>query len=356
MTADAFDFKKPRTRQQKRARYMKSTGVMPDPAVQRFARHLLLSNQLSFDFPLGEQRKKVSARQVLSRYSGEPDWGMDKGLDASQDQGLMGGTDPAKTSSQGFRHMSFLLGTKGQAPSRAQLYFDLGRRAIAKGHPYWGFRFTAWGLHYLEDMGTPVHTNMLPTLKYIRLRGLLRTKDASGRKRLNKGFLGDLVKASTQINSNYHFLYEHYVDSVYTGKAKRGAALARAVQGDPGKPDGWFRRLLAPRSVKGAAKRRAWSRLSTPSIARNAIRFFTGKYRQPDKGAASNTVRVVKEDDVGRITRKADRRSRGESRQDFRRRMGSRKTMMTRTAGQFQRNGVAVRHAMNILGKQIGKR
>jgi hypothetical protein len=352
---DAFNFKDTATREQKHRGYMDATAGMSDPTVQKVARHLLLSSKLAFPYALDEGRQPVSARQILARYSSEPDNGMDKGLDASRHQKIMGGTNPNMTSSQGFRHMSFLLGRLGEAPDRAQLFFDLGAKAIQTGHPYWGFRFVAWGLHYLEDLGTPVHTNILPTLKYIRVKGMLRPRDASGKPRLNKRFFGDLVEGSAQINANYHFLYENYVDKAYTGQGKEGQMLSAAVQGN-GARAGWLRRLLAPRSIKSVGKRRAWSRLSTPSIARNAVRLFTGIFRKPAAGAPSNTVRSVNASVVKRAVADADRPLPNESQRAFDRRQTSRDVMMRRTVKQFRKNGAAVRQAMTILGKQIGAR
>jgi len=348
---DAFRFWKAETREAKHRSYMRSTAAIEGPAVRKFARHLFLSNQLSLRYTLGERSRPVSARQVLTAYSAEPDWGMDKGLDASWHQTLMGGMNPAQTSSQGFRHMSFLLGAMGEAPRRAQLFFDLGARAINRGHAYWGFRFMAWGLHFVEDMGTPVHTNMLPTSKYIRLKGMVRPGG-----RLNRSFLGDLVRGSAQINANYHFLYEDYVDRAYAGGSEAARSLSAAVRGD-GRPPGAFlgrlRRLLAPRSMKAVAKRRAWSRLSTPGIARNAVRLFTEKFRTPAPGAPSNTVRSVNPELVRRTVDTAGSRLVGESPRAYQRRMKARDTMMRRTQGQFRKTGVAVRRVMDLLRKKI---
>lgn len=358
----AFNFKSSATRQEKRQKYLASTAEMSDATVQQFARSLLLSNQTSFGFALGENKgQRLSARQVLAGYSGEPDWGMDKGLDVSRHQKLMGGTDPKQTSSQGFRHMSFLLGTMGEAPQRAQLFFDLGAKAIKKGHEYWGFRLTALGLHYLEDMGTPVHTNMLPTLKYVRIKGMVRPRGQDGKRHLNKGVLGDLVKGSAQINANYHFLYEHFVDKAYTAKDGQAKALSSAVQGNSGKR-GWLGRLrgrlgrlFAPRSVKSVARRRAWSRLSTPAIARNAIRYFGEKFRQPATGAPDNSVRSVTEASVKQVVSTANQRRSGEGQRAFTRRMASRDVVMRRTTQQFRKTGVALRRAVHLLGRQVGQ-
>lgn len=352
VSSQAFDFKDAKTRQAKRDKYLGQTAGL-EGASKAFAQHLLLSDQFKLDFALGENKgKRLSAKQVLAGYSGEPDWGMDKGLDASRRQGLMGGTDAKQTSSQGFRHLSFLFGKLGQGPQRAQLFFDLGAKAIEKGHAYWGFRFVAWGLHYLEDMGTPVHTNILPTSKYIRLKGMFRPKGADDKRHFNKGVLRDLVQGSGQINANYHFLYEHYVDQMYTGKGRK--ALGKAVRGD-GKEPSFLARLFAPKTVTKVAGRRGWSRLSTPGIARNAIRYFTDIFRKPAAGAAENTVRSVDERIVEHAVATGDRRAPQESKRAFGRRLRSRDAMMRSTTRQFRKNGIALRQAITILGRQVGK-
>ncbi len=349
----AMNFKDGKTRASKHAKYMSDTASLKDPTVRAFARNLLLSNQTGFKFAMGEQKRGLDARQVLAGYSGEPDWGMDKGLDISKHQGLMGGTDPKQTSSQGFRHMSFLLGKYGESPKRAQLFFNLGKKAIQKGHPYWGFRMVAWGVHYLEDMGTPVHTNMLPTLKYIRIKGMVRKPGADGKKRFNRQFVGDLVKGSSQINANYHFLYEHLVDRVYTGA--RGKKLAAAVKGN-GKDGGWLSRKFAPKTVEGVAKRRAWSRLSTPGIARNVIKLVGQAFRKPAPGKPANSVVVADDKMVQKTITKVTSRRPGESRKAQRARIKAGRKVMRSTERQFRKNGRAVRRAMAILGNGLGHR
>jgi len=45
---------------------------------------------------------------------------------------------------------------------RIHLYKTLARFAFETGHPYWGWRFTGWGLHYLADMAQPYHATVLP--------------------------------------------------------------------------------------------------------------------------------------------------------------------------------------------------
>jgi len=45
---------------------------------------------------------------------------------------------------------------------RIHLYKRLAQLAFETGHPYWGWRFTGWGLHYLADLAQPYHANALP--------------------------------------------------------------------------------------------------------------------------------------------------------------------------------------------------
>ncbi|MGE5707699.1 MAG: DUF1667 domain-containing protein, partial [Bacteroidota bacterium] len=96
---------------------------------------------------------KTSAREILIRYSDEPDWKMDEVQGLSPFQSLMGG-------GQGFRHQRYFFGPVrlGDAPNRAVHFYELSKQAFAKGDSYWGFRFFARTLHYLEDMAEPLHT------------------------------------------------------------------------------------------------------------------------------------------------------------------------------------------------------
>lgn len=97
----------------------------------------------------------TTARDILITYSDEPDWNMDTGLQLSGLQSLMGG-------SQGYRHQyyQFLFGLLhiGVAPSRGQHFYDMAQIAFNKGDRYWGFRFLARMLHYMQDVNQPYHT------------------------------------------------------------------------------------------------------------------------------------------------------------------------------------------------------
>src|SRR3989338_8997302 len=171
-----------------------------------FLRHHTLNETTKIGFEPGKQ---TSAKEILSHYSDEPDWGMDQNLDIHPDQKFMGGTKGP--TSQAFRHLywkawspaaplrtfHFPPKAMGQALKRAQLYYDEAQKAFEGGEPYWGFRFLAWSLHYIQDLGQPFHSSQLLTPKFIDWNSIFN--------------FNQLIKRTTQIISNYHFLYEDYV-------------------------------------------------------------------------------------------------------------------------------------------------
>ncbi len=90
--------------------------------------------------------------ETVALYSAEPDWGMDEDIKISPFQILTGG-------SQGYRHLRFaLFGVRaGEAHKRAFHFRGLAQRAFDEGDVYWGVRFSACALHYIEDLLTPFH-------------------------------------------------------------------------------------------------------------------------------------------------------------------------------------------------------
>jgi len=107
----------------------------------------------------GKIGEKVKALDILINYSDEPDWDLDTNLNLNKIQALTGG-------SQGYRHMYFSvfggLLKAGVAPQRANHFFEMSKIAFEKGDNYWGFRFTARAIHYLEDLSQPYHTYPAP--------------------------------------------------------------------------------------------------------------------------------------------------------------------------------------------------
>jgi hypothetical protein len=45
---------------------------------------------------------------------------------------------------------------------RVHQFLNLARYAFKTGHPYWGYRFLGWGLHYVGDLTQPYHARVLP--------------------------------------------------------------------------------------------------------------------------------------------------------------------------------------------------
>ena len=144
------------------------------------------------------------------------------------------------------------------------------------------------------------------------------------------------------------------IDTLYTGKSPEAATLAAAVEGK--EKGGLLSRMFGPRTIESVAKRRAWSRLSTPGIARSTVRFFTEKYRQPVAGGPSNVVGLVDEDAVKRAVEVSGRRLAGENAAQYAKRLAAEQTVVRLTARQFQRNGVALRQAFGILERGLAKR
>ena len=126
--------------------------------------------------------EKISALEVISSASDEPDYGLDIGL--WEDNGTLFGKEygygkqpfgnPKLSSGtqapfhMGFYHESKIIYMaapnyqKTLSEQRAHLYHSLARLAVQTGHPYWGYRFAGWGLHYLQDITMPYHSTLMP--------------------------------------------------------------------------------------------------------------------------------------------------------------------------------------------------
>jgi len=145
----------------------------------------------------------VSALDVIATASDEPDYGLDVGLYADND-GPLGkaygfgeqpfGNPALSYGSQAPFHMAFPnedpiialaapFSAKSQAGYRDIQYSTLARFAFESGHPYWGWRFAGWALHYSEDLGQPYHASMIPgqsTLETLALNAFGSDADMDG--------------------------------------------------------------------------------------------------------------------------------------------------------------------------------
>lgn len=121
---------------------------------------------------------EIPAFAIYCTFSDEPDWGMDQEIFTIRDY-RMGrppfGPDRGKSSQAPF-HMAFphensltywiVPGlAKGLLSIRAAMNFSLSEIAFDKGCDYWGWRFAAWGTHYLQDITCPFHCCPFPPEK-----------------------------------------------------------------------------------------------------------------------------------------------------------------------------------------------
>jgi hypothetical protein len=136
-----------------------------------------------------EPGEEIPALVVVSSAADEPDYGLDIGVwedNATAWGPTYGlGTQPfgnprLEFSSQGPFHMGFFheAGIVYKAASflrrtypeeRIHLFASLSRFAFEKGHPYWGYRFLGWGVHYVEDLTEPYHARVLPGVSTLRM-------------------------------------------------------------------------------------------------------------------------------------------------------------------------------------------
>ncbi|HXE77552.1 MAG TPA: hypothetical protein VN614_04825 [Rhodanobacter sp.] len=134
----------------------------------------------------GEQ---VPVLEVIATASGEPDEGLDIGL--WEDNGTPYGKtygfgkqpfgDPAlEFGSQAPFHMGFYHESpiiykaagflqRTYPEYRIHLYRSLAVFALKTGHPYWGWRFAGWALHYVQDLTQPYHATVLPDVSTARM-------------------------------------------------------------------------------------------------------------------------------------------------------------------------------------------
>ncbi len=107
----------------------------------------------------GSIGEKTDALTILSIYSDEPDWDMDTDLNLSKFQLLTG-------DSQGYRHQRYVafggLLRAGVGHKRVQHFYNLSRIAFKNNDIYWGFRFLARSIHFIQDLTQPQHTLPAP--------------------------------------------------------------------------------------------------------------------------------------------------------------------------------------------------
>jgi hypothetical protein len=180
--------------------------------------------------------KQIPAIDILATYSDEPDWLMDQDLFLIEEYGYgpIPYGPPAGLSSQAPFHLAFLHENpllKAILPrlrtnfveERVQLFFALARLAFAAGIDYWGWRFTAWGMHYLQDMTQPYHAKIFPFPLWRVLLRVIRERDRKNFAERNKNLLRNRHLAFEGI---IHFLLNEAF------KKNRSDPLLDALMGD----------------------------------------------------------------------------------------------------------------------------
>lgn len=153
---------------------------------------ILTSTSLHIPYPPFKEvapRALLSPLEILATASDEPDYGMDINLweDSPSWFGKIYNWGPqpygSKTlsySSQIPFHMGLYYETslvdvfapylkQGYPEFRINQYLNLSVFAFSTGHPYWGYRFLGWALHYAQDLAQPYHSTLSPNISTLRL-------------------------------------------------------------------------------------------------------------------------------------------------------------------------------------------
>lgn len=196
----------------------KLSKIRPDLGeTTNFSNYLRINPKidLSHEDPKVAGQSTLTPLEVLSLYSTDPDDGRDQNLPPiSPDQKWFG--SHSGPDSQAFRHIEkapfdiqhplntfgFPFRSIGEATQRAEIYYQLSLLAFSLEEDYWGWRFLAGCLHYLEDLHQPYHAGQITP--GLLTRGLWAYV-TWGHKKL--GFMGTF----SHLVSNSHRFFESYV-------------------------------------------------------------------------------------------------------------------------------------------------
>jgi hypothetical protein len=188
--------------------------------------------------------ERVAVNDVIATASDEPDYGIDLGIwsDNGTEHGKAYGLgrqsfgNPAhEYDSQAPMHMGFFHESaivyaaapflKRSFPEyRIHLWRSLAAYAMRTGHPYWGWRFAGWALHYVQDLSQPYHARAVAGVGVPRLLWINALDLA--------GFPGPKARAITFV-SNRHLALENFQLHRVRDAALRGSVddvLLRALR------------------------------------------------------------------------------------------------------------------------------
>jgi hypothetical protein len=162
--------------------------------------------------------EEITALEVLSTATDEPDYGMDVNL-YENNKSSFGkeygfgvqpwGNDAYAYGTQAPFHMGFFhenpliaaaapFSQQSLSLYRFHQYSSLASFAFKTGHTYWGYRFAGWALHYLQDSLSIYHERMLPGVSAAKIISV----SASGDKKERDALLNSV--------SNKHYIFEDY--------------------------------------------------------------------------------------------------------------------------------------------------
>ncbi|MEI6287416.1 MAG: hypothetical protein WCP79_12995 [Bacillota bacterium] len=139
--------------------------------------------------------QRVSALDVVSTASDEPDYGLDMGL--WENNGTRAGSrygfgkqpfanHDDLVQSQASFHLSFMHDKLLRMMSkpmrgnhsllRIKTYSELAKLAKRTGHNYWACRFSGRAVHYIQDLTVPFHASMTPGYSFLRVVATMALK------------------------------------------------------------------------------------------------------------------------------------------------------------------------------------
>lgn len=174
----------------------------------------------------------LTALEVAASGADEPDFGLDIGLftDSKTEFGarfgfgaLPFGNPVLEYATQAPFHMGlyheapivYTLAsfTKRTYPEiRIRQCLTLARFAFKTGHDYWGWRFTGWGLHYVQDLSQPYHSTLLPGVSVARMLWINTIAMAGAKKPRNNAVQRLTNRHLALENYQFHLLHQLYTD------------------------------------------------------------------------------------------------------------------------------------------------
>jgi hypothetical protein len=161
------------------------------------------------------KNETISLNDILSlSATDEPDQGIDKDLDASQDpnnnQKWFGSSQLYRHSYWGGFNIFEPLATfqippheMGQAQVRASIVAKKAKEHLQGQNLAWGARVLGWALHYIQDLAQPFHTVQFPSLSMVPWTTIFHWPPT-------QAFENFRLSVHHSI-TNYHWAYETYV-------------------------------------------------------------------------------------------------------------------------------------------------